>query len=79
MAEKIRITYNGRAYPTAEAARERMRRALDFMDIKDVPDEDVVAVEETPGAMCAWGAYAMVTQEDWDRAVEEAERRKAAP
>ena len=64
--EKTKITYNGRAYPTAQQARDRMRAVLLAYGIT-VPEDDIVAVMEVPGAICPWGAVAYVPKAEWDR------------
>lgn len=66
MNGKIKVTYNGRAYPTPEQARQRLRKTLEILGVEIDSDDDIVAVMETPGAMCPWGAFAWVTQEAWD-------------
>ena len=70
---KISVTYQGRAYPTPQQARETMKRVLDRMGIT-VPDEDIVADEEMPGTFCPWGAHAMVDQDVWEAAKEAVQR-----
>jgi hypothetical protein len=60
-----RITYEGRAFPTAEQARGRVRHVLFNLDI-EVPEEDIIAREVAPGAICPWDAYAWVPEAIWE-------------
>jgi hypothetical protein len=60
-----RITYEGRAYPTPELARERMRMVLWALHI-EVPPEDIIVREQMPGAICPWDAFAWVPTAVWD-------------
>jgi hypothetical protein len=57
---KKRVILKGRGYSTAEAARDKLRKALQRDDI-DVPDEDLVARRWTDEpVICPWEAVAWI-------------------